>query len=632
MIFKNLLRIMLPALLLVGSATAYALGEENEEPKVVTLLNNMATTWSDFVSANNDPSTAKVQVKGTLPTNDPAVVAVNNAQTKVDEALTALNTAKDQNNVDDLKEAWDKAKQDSIDYITKNPNKIKDAEKAYNDSTEQITTRENLLNDLKAERADSVESRTEVQGLLSQAKQDLQGYKSDLANLPKKTTSTTVGWMKDYVTYAQNFEAAYEDAESTPKIWYTYTSKVSGITLYVAFTEDKPTWTPDKNKIVWTEIGPDSFYSTIVKPSASATGDFVDLDIAAVYIYFGDEFAEQNNNTPTYKVTTYDAESKRGTLVSKTVSAVVTVSEQNKYQVNPTLNAVQDAYKEHAQTIQAAIAAAQAKVDYYNRLLDGFHKGSTGWTDGTPNLNPGDEGYVAPSKDILGINERITQIDNTTTKLTTLINNSKANLPTVKKAWDDAVAELEGYHTAIVNAKTAYDEAKGKVDAAQKAYDDAVAELTTAQTALATAQADADEKATKANYLQVRLTGDVEVTTAINSFSGEIHGDYHVITVPAGKVLFTTFTGSLVETAVNGKTFTKSTGGTFYSVARWNSALEDDAAVYYNDEGISKSYGNSLGELGYAARSVFGVDFTAKLLASKTDATTVHNIDVYDPA
>ncbi len=194
----------------------------------------------------------------------------------------------------------------------------------------------------------------------------------------------------------------------------------------------------------------------------------------------------------------------------------------------------------------------------------------------------------------------------------------------------EAVATAEA---AVASATKALNDAKDAVTAAQNKLNTDQEALDLAETA---AQAAADElanaaatAAANAKYADVQLAADVVVTTPITAqFNGHINGDNHAITVNSD-YLFANFNGELSEVAINGKIYQRVGNSVNYTnVARWNNSLSSNKGVFYSDGAASAQNFSDLGELGFAVRDYFGVNFAANGLASLTDESKVYAITV----
>lgn len=151
-------------------------------------------------------------------------------------------------------------------------------------------------------------------------------------------------------------------------------------------------------------------------------------------------------------------------------------------------------------------------------------------------------------------------------------------------------------------------------------YGKALQDVTDAQNALKAAQEN------QTNYQTITLTANVASTEAIKNYAGTIIGGGYAINAPATGAVFTKFTGSINNAAINGELADIPTGATLNSVAILNS---NNAGKYYNATGVATEYG-TLGELAFAVRNSFGVE-NGKLAKVATD-NKVYSVTVYSSA
>ncbi len=208
--------------------------------------------------------------------------------------------------------------------------------------------------------------------------------------------------------------------------------------------------------------------------------------------------------------------------------------------------------------------------------------------------------------------------------LQTLVNDGKYDTKAAQKqALSEEITNLTStkntQYETYTNAQTTQAQKDEALQTAQENYD-------TAKTAYDEAVANANADAL-ANYKEVTLTGDVTANATINKYDGNINGNGHVITL-GGSVssLFNSFTGSIINTAVNG-TFAMATGGaSFGTVANW----VNNTGRFYDDMGTITNF-NTLGALGFAARNSFGVNFAGNTLSALTEESMVYSITIYEP-
>lgn len=589
MIFKNLLKIMLPSLLVAGSVTVFAAGDN-----VVKLVNDATTTWEDFATAITDPSKAAVKVKGTLADDNAALVAYNNAVTKVATDSTALETVKANNDTTALRGALNTAISDSTTYATTNKDAIANAEKAYNDSVAYIPVLEQELADSVSAKTTLLGRQQTVQGLLQIAITNVTRFETQIANLPKKIE--TAEWLQIIYAGAEAFRD-YNDSEY--KAYYrnvTYSSNKTR--LLITFGEEAP-----KDGATWeSKDTPEAFdsYITGLNPWPNQ-----------IAVNYGSEYKTANGGTGNeYQVVSVNSKNDYDALMTAITDKIETILSNAKYQTQTV-----DTNSSDYITAKTSLDNAQADVDQYTRELNGFHEGDEGWT--------------STSEEIYGIYEQIADNEQKQQDLKAEIASRKAGLEALKNESQTFQTKLEELHTAIVKAQDNLANAKSNVKAAQDAFDSSKAARVTAAAALNKAQAEADAAATLANYQTITLTGDVTATTVIaKNFSGTIKGGKYVINngITGNTPIFDEFSGTLTNAGINGA-FAEVRSGRFQNVA----VVNGTALRLYDESGAMTTPAN-LGVLGYNAREFCGVDFTTKKLADLSDATIVHNIDVYNPA
>lgn len=208
------------------------------------------------------------------------------------------------------------------------------------------------------------------------------------------------------------------------------------------------------------------------------------------------------------------------------------------------------------------------------------------------------------------------------------LQNAQTTAQARKTAADAAVSAALRDQTAKTNAKnaasTAVTNAENAITVAQNSVTTAQTAYNTAKTAYNTGLAAAAEE----NYKTVTLDEDITVSTPITrAYSGNIDGDKHIITIPSG-VAFNNFNGILTNVAINGNFATGTIGAQFGNVA----VNTGSAYRYYNLEGEQTDYKiGSLGQLGFIARDMVGVNFTTKKLVTLDNNTKVFDISIYSP-
>lgn len=238
MIYKRLLKLALPGLLLAAAVSAYAEGDQ-----VVQLANGVSKTWAEFAEVINNPSSVLVEVDNTdLEKAKAALTDAEAAVTQAEGAVTQAIIAQG-----DAKTALDKAQ---ADY-----------EKAEADLSSWTTQRSSL----QAEQGNVSADLTVAQG---QSKK-----------VPSK-------WLKDSHDNAGVFMTAYDndDKTATCKVYYkTTTSGRNKITLTLCFI--------DPEESGWNQYSQDELYTY----QESNT-------VSSLYIFFGKKgdgynYSESANGT-----------------------------------------------------------------------------------------------------------------------------------------------------------------------------------------------------------------------------------------------------------------------------------------------------------------------------------------------
>lgn len=238
MIYKRLLKLTLPGLLLAAAVSAYAEGDQ-----VVQLANGVSKTWAEFAEVINNPSSVLVEVDNTdLEKAKAALTDAEAAVTQAEGAVTQAIIAQG-----DAKTALDKAQ---ADY-----------EKAEADLSSWTTQRSSL----QAEQGNVSADLTVAQG---QSKK-----------VPSK-------WLKDSHDNAGVFMTAYDndDKTATCKVYYkTTTSGRNKITLTLCFI--------DPEESGWNQYSQDELYTY----QESNT-------VSSLYIFFGKKgdgynYSESANGT-----------------------------------------------------------------------------------------------------------------------------------------------------------------------------------------------------------------------------------------------------------------------------------------------------------------------------------------------
>lgn len=636
MIIKKSLKITLSALLLATGVSAYAEGP-------VTLGDNKTQiAWSEFVSALNNPDGVKVTGDiTTLPASNQAKKDYDTANKNLSAAQTVLGEKKAA--VETAKTAKEEADKNipTADQLSAAEKQLSEAKAALQDIIDAAQGKLDDANDeLKTKQGDLETLNTTLSGYkadlitakrnLADAEKEVRTYTAQLATLPKKTETTTetVGWLQTIYEYANTFETNYGNMVDSPNIYINKVTTTSwgGSTtkLTISFSGTKPDVDGD-----WESVTPSQYYTKILAEGTSS--------VNTVAVYLGPKYAEKNSGNANLSVGNYQGNKEY--ILSLAVEAVGTLTGNAKFQ--ETTTTVLDEYQDKtaAQNIQDQIDAAEDNVKMYTKEIKGVHPDKE-----TGKLPEGETKEVNGLEDNITLTE--TSITNTTNAINTLENTTIPNLKQeVKDAESnekankdikdaqDALDALTGAQSAaqtaaqnLADAEAAVTEADSKVQTAQAAVDEAKAQ----------AQAEADEiaKTKYLGYLQnITLTGDVVVTEQIKgTYSGTISGGGNIITNNSSSSIFSIFTGYLSNVAINGTFASGTAGATFSNVAYWpNKGQSNGSGKFYESDGALTDKIQTLGELGFAARDFFGVDFTAKELAKIADNTIVYSITTYSP-
>jgi multidrug efflux pump subunit AcrA (membrane-fusion protein) len=229
----------------------------------------------------------------------------------------------------------------------------------------------------------------------------------------------------------------------------------------------------------------------------------------------------------------------------------------------------------------------------------------------------------------------------------TTINDLRSQMTAKNKAINDQNTSIatytEGEYTTKKNAVTAAENEKDAADAdvetklnilndansavttAQGTYNTATNEFRAAETTYNNAVAQASTDA-QANYQDVTLNADVTTSETIKGmFSGVIVGNGHVINIEGTAPFCRTFNGQMANVAVNGQIYSAlGANASYTNVANW-----DGSKGAFVDDDKNRTTYDTLGKLGFAARSAFGVDFSGNKLVTLTDESKVYSITEY---
>lgn len=406
-----------------------------------------------------------------------------------------------------------------------------------------------------------------------------------LNRLPTKTVTTTVSWLNDIYNAATNYKTILDNAFKTEtnaeaSIWYKITESSSwgGKKIYT---------------INFSFSAYDDYIECTTTDELGAALMNSDKTPTKANVYLGPNYTDNSDGLLTVTMPT-DISS----IIDNTVTAIQQVCTLPKYTESKTEYedpAAAEDLNNQIQTLTTTNENLQNEIDAATTSQSAIKN----------------ELDVIDAK----LDEYTLKQESTgTTKLQDLL-----------KAQQDAQAEKTQADTDVTNAKTALDDAKTALTeanttltAAQDAYDNAVAE----------ANASALE-----NYKEVSLVGNVTADVRINTYNGWIDGGGNVITLGSIDALFNTISNStLLNFAVNGKiTNSRGENVAVNNVTYWIN--NTNKGVFYNEEGTKAEF-TSLGELGFAVRNDFGVDFIngTSALTKFSEDTKVYNITVYQPS
>lgn len=651
MILKQSLKFTLPALLLAASASAFA-----AEEKVVTLSDGQTTkTWSEFVDAVNNLKSIKGSIDD-LKSADPqnaALAAWNTAkenlqtakgvveQKKTDKTTivtkaditgktTALETAKTELNT---------AKSNKDTYVKET---VGGKETAYNGYVSSLATKKEELaslqtqqNNLNSALALAQADLQTAQGKTTELTQQYTLKTAELNKYQKLPSNTMAEWLVDMLNAAKRFESDYDKEVSPSKERvYVRTEETSGrggvkVNFFIAF------YAKPSDGFEWKELDPDQYYYYVqgdeqVEPELKSPTSYS--------LYLGAKYYEKMKSnyvdfTPSVAYGNFAyGDNILLTAINKIQDLTVSsLFQETTYDYSPAdkpfVEAIQGELDEIERQMglnKADVENAQAKVDGIKLQLNGLH----GTTE-----KPLPEGQEEVDGVIDQINTKQGEIDK--------LNNE--TIPNALKAWNDAKDGIAAYDTAITEKQTAVDEKQKALDDAQKevedaeqAIKDAEAEVTKADAAVTAAEnaaQDAANAAEQAKYQQITLTGNVEATTPISvDYAGTIYGGNNVITnkTTGSQIIAGTFSGYMVNTAINGQFARGTRNASFENVAYWWSKEGGNIGRYYNNLGVAGDDVENLDELGYKARKSYGVDFENNVLVNYSVNSRVYKITVYN--
>lgn len=273
MIYKRLLKLTLPGLLLAAAVSAYAEGDQ-----VVQLANGVSKTWAEFAEVINNPSSVQVEVDKTdLEAAQKAVTDAETAVTNAEAAVTAALSAQD-----NAKTA------------------LETAQAAYETKEADLSSWTTQRSSLQAEQGNVSADLTVAQGI---------------------TEKVTVDWLLTAYNSAVVFKTAYDadDQTSTCKIWYQVGTTGRKKPLIISFA--------NPNETGWTEASQSEFYDAFENNSS------LDVTIGTLKVYFGkDANGEYNYKEGTdgmYDVTSFAG--NLGYILQYAVNEIRSLSKEDGY-------------------------------------------------------------------------------------------------------------------------------------------------------------------------------------------------------------------------------------------------------------------------------------------------------------
>lgn len=234
MIYKRLLKLTLPGLLLAAAVSAYAEGDQ-----VVQLANGVSKTWAEFAEVINNPLSVQVEVDNTK--LEAAKAAVTQAEAAVTQAEDAVTNA--------------------------------------------LSVQENKKTELEAKQAEYEAKEADLSSWTTQRStlQAEQGNVSaDLTIEQGKTEKVTVDWLQTALSKATAFENAFDNdtdgTGATCTVYYKEAIVKKKIKLTLSF--DNPSETG------WDTLTEGTFYNYISDETHT---------IGSVYVYLGKNKESQFN-------------------------------------------------------------------------------------------------------------------------------------------------------------------------------------------------------------------------------------------------------------------------------------------------------------------------------------------------
>ena len=583
-------------MLLSAAGSAYAGGP-------VTLKDGSTMTWQEFVNAVNNPSS----VKGTVPENDPTRVALKSAQDKVKLVQDSLKL--EQDTVANLKDVVAQKKQALQGYIddtvTPKKNAYDNAEATLASWNSQMSEYNNTLTNLTAQSQ-------ELSAQLDDAKEELSKAQSEYAAVGTTTTKTITTidpWLDGIYSKAQAYQTAWtaylkknSNNASIPIYYILQPLKRGKFGLYLSF--DETTEVPevaDTDK--WLSVSDMKAFEAVLYPESA--GD-AGLNISVVEVYLGKNQEGKYNYGDNGLLSVNSAFKDNEGIISAVVSELKSLTQTPGYFTTTT--ETETTYNDPDGKLKKAVDDAQDEVD---RLRN---ERSEVTSD------------LSSTRSLMTSTQN--KIDGYTKVPAGSPEGTLSEQARLKKEWQDAVDGEASYQDAIDNAENDLNDAQEDVTAYQEKVTAAQQEVKDAEADLKTAQAAADSNAFN-NYKSIQLTNNIEVTSSITeNFDGTINGNNNVITVKGVASVFNDrFYGHLYNAAINGK-FAQSINGASFDNVAVNAG--NNSFRFYDEDGKLNNDIKSLGQLGFIARSLFGVNDNFTALVTLDDYTKVYSVSVYN--
>lgn len=608
----NFTKLAFPALLTAAAGvSAFADGP-------ITLADGKTTvTWVEFANAINNPAS----IAGSADSTDlhTARVAYLGENGKGDTAGAKYEAAQAAKRVTEAQTAYDGAKHNQDLWTSQVVSLQADrSELQEQRNTLQNTTLPNLQKQLAAKQT---ERDNKLAELTATPKANLKTQQDALAAKEAQITAKT-----NEISALEN--ANPDDFPKTTAPWLTQ-AKANALTFSSAFRA-----TPQNgakiNVYYKLDKDEDDYYTLLL--SFVPYAEYTEEDANTLYKKLVNDLGGANtfvDNIDVFINKDYDPENNGfiniGTFalknVGSNVNAQIRAISNSDYQVPD--KAANDQKIQTAKTALAALQSEKNEIDAYIATIQAEIEGIEN------NTNPVNTDVTTINNAISSLNGQIEDIDaqingkdglnDQITSLTSEINAIQADLKKLTDKDADGKTGLDKLYAAITSAKTAQQTADQTAETKKAAFEQALKDYN-----------DAVENASETalnNYMDVTLTGDITVDNTITNFNGHIEGKNHIISLGNATSVFRTFSGSIVETAINGKFSTANNNAIFNSIANWNG---DNTGVYYDPNGARTGNIATLGELGFKARANFGVDFSTGKLVTLSASTKVYDITVYD--